>query len=394
MNSLPGHPPQPKYRFPWREGNRFRLLVDGEQFYPAMLEAVGGARRFVAMEMYLFESGRVADRFIDAFLAAAARGVRVHLLLDHFGAFLLRRADRQRLTDGGVRLAFYNPLALGRWLRNLARNHRKLLIVDGATAFTGGAGISDTFDPLSQPAVFWHEAVLEVRGPCVRDWLVLFRESWLRWGKGALALDAPPLPPLAGGAGGRVTVHVRFRRSDIGRSLANGIRRSEGRVWLATAYFVPSWKVRRALRRAARRGVDVRLLLPGPRTDHPAVRFIGRRFYEKLLRDGIRIFEYQPRFLHAKVLLGDDWLSMGSSNFDRWNLHWNLEANQETADPAVIEQMGGVFVADFERSRELRYEEWLRRPWHRHLGEWFGGKMMKVLAWISERRPGRARTRR
>ncbi len=381
-----------KYRFPRREGNRFRLLVDGSEFFPEMLGSIAAARRYILLEIYLFESGRIADHFIDALLAAAVRGVRVCLLLDDFGSFLLRRGDRQRLTAGGVELIFYNPLRLGRWLANLARTHRKLLVVDGTVAFTGGAGISDQFDPAARPGQYWHETMLEIRGPCVRDWQELFREDWE--GKAsAPRLDLPeaPLVPLPGGAPGRVVVHARaLARSGIIRAFIRRIRRAENRVWLATAYFIPSWKLRRALRRAARADVDVRLLLPGPRTDHPAIRTIGRRYYEKMLRDGVRIYEYQPRFLHAKVLLGDNWLSIGSSNLDRWNHRWNLEANQEVEDPAITARVHELFAFDFAASREVYYAEWLRRAWYGRLAERFWGWVLTVVVWVSERRPGRS----
>ncbi|MFA5516012.1 MAG: phospholipase D-like domain-containing protein [Desulfuromonadales bacterium] len=383
-----------KYRFPLREGNRFHLLIDGGEFFPAMLAAMAGARQYILMEMYLFESGQVADRFIAAMTAAAGRGVKVYLLLDDFGAFFLRKADRQRLVAGGVNLAFFNPLRFIRKVTNLARTHRKILVVDGEVAFTGGAGISDQFDPSAQPESFWHETMLAIRGPCVRDWQELFQEGWERWG-GSLAIALPRPTAATDGAPGRVVTHSRtLARSGIMRAFINRIRQSEDRVWLATAYFLPTWKLRRALRRAALDGLDVRLLLPGPRTDHPAVRNIGHRFYEKMLRDGVRIFEYQPRFLHAKLLLGGAWLSIGSSNLDRWNHRWNLEANQELEDPALLAQVLDLFAEDFAASREVHYADWLRRPWLGRLGEEFWGWVMALVVWLSERRKNRSRSER
>jgi phosphatidylserine/phosphatidylglycerophosphate/cardiolipin synthase-like enzyme len=360
-----------KYRFPWREGNRFRLLVDGDEFFPAMLSAIGAARHSVLLENYLFESGQIADRFIAVMVATVGRGVTVQLLLDDFGARLLHRSDRQRLEDAGVELALFNPLRPRRWRRNLLRDHRKLLVVDGQVAYTGGAGITDQFAPEFRPEDYWHDLMLEIRGPLAADWQALFTETWQLATGSPLAL-APPQPVVtpAGGAG-RVTVHGRsYRQSEIVPSLIKQIRQAEQRVWLATAYFLPSWKLRRALGRAARSGVDVCLLLPGQHSDHPSLRHLSRRYYGTLLRAGIRIFEYQPRFLHTKITLCDGWLSIGSSNLDRWNLHWNLEANQEIADPAVIAQVMGLFRNDFASSREVDYRQWLQRPWHRRILEW------------------------
>ena len=141
------------------------------------------------------------------------------------------------------------------------------------------------------------------------------------------------------------------------------------------AYFVPSWKLRRALRRAARQGADVRLLLPGPETDHPAVRIAGQRYYTSLLKSDIRIFEYQPRVLHSKALICDQWVSIGSSNFDRWNLRWNLEANQAVDDEQFAEEVARMFVDDFADSAEIKLESWRRRPGYRKWRERFWGRV-------------------
>ncbi len=359
-----------RYRFPWREGNRFRLLIDGPEFFPAMLEAIHAAERYVLFETYLAESGRVADRFVEALTAAAARGVRTHLLLDDYGAGNFSRGDRERLIRAGVVMAAYNPLRYFEFHRNLFRDHRKILTVDGEVAFVGGAGITDDFDGGED---YWHDCMVRVEGPCVADWEVVFARNWERWH----ALDQPPStvpPPLPDGISGRV-VTSSSGNTEIKRSLVREMQKARKRIWLATAYFIPSRKLQRTLRRAALRGVDVRLLLPGPHTDHPAVRHAGRRFYSRLLRSGVRIFEYQPRFLHAKVALCDEWVTLGSSNMDRWNLRWNLEANQEARGGELASRVEALFRCDFEQSREYRYEQWHQRPWYRRVQEWFWGEI-------------------
>ena len=374
-----------RYRFPWRNGHRFQLLIDGREFYVAMLERIARAERYILLEMYLFESGRVADRFIEALSAAVGRGVRVYLFLDAFGSLWLRKKDRQRLLGGGIHLAFYNPLHTLRLHRNLFRNHRKLLLVDGLVAYTGGAGITDAFDPDVSPKGFWHEAMIEVCGPNVADWEELFTESWQRWADTPLQLEPPTeVPFFPGGPAGRVVVHGHaMSPSEIIRSSVSHIRRAKLRVWLATAYFVPPWKLRRALRHGVRRGADVRLMLPGPHTDHPGVRCMSRRYYEKMMANGIRVFEYQPRFLHAKVLLCDDWLSIGSCNADRWNYRWNLEANQELKAPELVARMAALFEADFAYCQEFDYLLWRGRPWSRRLREGLWGRVVNLLQWFS-----------
>jgi cardiolipin synthase A/B len=370
------------YRFPWREGNGFRLLDDGGRFFPAMLDAIEHARHTTVLEMYLFQSGSVATRFIGALVRAAHRGVQVQVLLDGFGSRKLSRRDQQQLSTAGVQLAFYNPLQWRKLYRNLLRDHRKLLVVDGTKAFVGGVGITDMFDPHTAGPRHWHDTVVEITGPCVPDWLALFADNWRRWAR-TPPVEAPPGEPAAVGTRrGRVTFTTGWPYTEIRRSYLNRMRSARERIWLVTAYFVPARKLRRALRRAAEAGLDVRLLLPGPHTDHPAVRHAGRRFYTRLLSHGVRIFEYQPSFLHSKALLCDRWVSIGSSNGDRWNLRWNLEGNQEVADREFTDQVQAMIEADFIQSREITYSEWRLRPWYLRFAERFWGG---VDRWLEKR---------
>ncbi len=378
-----------KYLFPWRDGNHFELLVDGRLFFPRMIEAVGLARHHVLLEIYLFESGIVATRFIDAFVRAARRGVTVKLMLDDFGAMRLSRQDRDRLVQGGVDLLFYNPIHFRQHLQNMFRDHRKMLIVDGEVAFVSGAGITDEFDLPEQPERSWRETAVRIRGPVLADWQELFVRLWNRHASKGLDLPAPAAPAAPDGMRGRVTITTALAIQEIKRSLYNRVRHAERRVWIVTAYFVPSRKVRRALRQAAGRGVDVRLLLPGPYTDHPAIRHAGRRFYTGLLRAGLRIFEYQPRFLHAKTILCDDWVSIGSSNLDRWNLRWNLEANQEVDSIFFARGTQAMFEEDFLNSIECRYEDWRRRPWYARLREHLWGRVDMWLENLGRRKGAR-----
>jgi len=390
------------FRFPWREANNFRLLLDGDRFFPAMLTAIDNANHYVALNMYLMSSGTVADHFIDALLRAAQRGVSIYIILDDYGASGLNRQDRQRLSHDNIHLAFYNPIQYGRWFHNLFRDHRKLLLLDSRLAFVGGVGITDDFDPPEDKELRWRETVIEIKGPCIEDWRTLFSESWPVEG------ETPPLPPCSklypecernseqtGRQIGRVTRSQAATRQEIRRSVNRHLHGAEHRIWIATAYFVPSWRMHRALRKAAQRGVDVRLLLPGEHTDHPAIRHAGRRFYYKLLLNGVRIFEYQPRFSHSKIMLCDQWSTIGSSNFDRWNLVWNLEANQEIDDLDFSISVKQLFVDDFKQCAEIDLEAWCNRPWHRRCLEWYWGWVDALLYRFSMhwRRRHRARRR-
>jgi len=375
------------YRFPWREGNRFQLLVDGEHFFPSMLAAIEQAKSHVLLEFYLFESGVVADRFITAMVAASKRSVQIYLLLDDFGALKLSRHDRQRLVAGGVHLSFYNPLHYGGLRRNLFRDHRKLLLADGHTAFIGGAGITDEFAALPNQPHPWHETMVRITGPCVADWQKVFEQNWNHWASPVVNLPQPRALPQPGGSPGRITLNSPSRM-EIKRSLLKRIRNAERRVWISTAYFIPSFKLRRALRHAVENGADVRLLLPGEHTDHPAVRHASRRYFNYLLGRGIRIYEYRPRFLHAKIILCDHWITTGSSNIDRWNLRWNLEANQEIDDETFTRQIEELFLSDFMQSEEILLDAWRKRAWHHLFREWFWGKVemwLERLGHISDR---------
>lgn len=363
----------------WLDGNRFQLIADGPDFFPRMLAAIAAAEHSILLELYLVQSGHVAEQFISALLAAAQRGVSVFVLLDDFGSRGLGATDRQRLHAHGIQLCFYNPLRLWRFRRYLSRNHRKLLLVDGRLAYTGGFGISDVFAPGLPGQLPWRETVAEIRGPVVGQWRRLFAETWNRWSPLPLIDRAPTAQPAAGDARGRLHASHSGHPFTFSHDLLRGVLHARERVWIATAYFVPSRRLRRVLRHRARQGLDVRLLLPGPITDHPGVRYAGQRYYARLLRDGVRVFEYQPRFMHSKLVLCDRRVSVGSSNFDRWNLRRNLEANQVVDDAAVASQAQQLFEADFAQSREIDPARWHVRPWYRYLREWFWRRIELLL---------------
>jgi len=380
-----------RFHFPWREGNRFDILVDGSNFLPRMLDAINSACETILLEMYLIESGSVVDRFITALLDAAERDVQAYLLLDDYGAIGLKQRERERLVHKNIHIAYYNRLRSHSTLYNLYRifllrqehslyrNHRKLLLIDGQTAFVGGTGLVDEFDPPGHPEMQWRETMVSIQGPVVADWQQLFTTSWNKSTQQTLSLPQPQPVEHTEAQRGRITVNDIERYSEVLLSLTRHIAHARVRVWLATAYFVPRWRIRRALKRAAKSGIDVRLLLPGPITDHPGVRSISHRLYGRLMKNGVRIFEYQPRFMHAKSVLCDDWVAIGSSNFDRWNLRWNLEANQEIKDEVLAAQVKEMFEQDFSNSVEYSYEQWYRRSWFKRLLQWFW-KQVEILS--------------
>lgn len=379
--------------FPWKSANAFELLIDGSAFFPAMLDDIAQAQQLLLLELYLVEDGLCSAALVEALCAAADRGVEVRCLFDAFGSLGFGQAQRQRLAEAGVFLRQYNPLQWRRGLRNLHRDHRKLLVVDQRCAYVGGTGATDQFwSPASQEAQ-WHEVMVRMEGPLVAHWQILFDFQWLAcegrrpWkpGQAPGLAHLPPCPP-AGQGMGRVAYADSSQHLDIVQSLLRSIGHAKRQVWLATPYFLPSRKVRRFLMRAAMRGVEVRLLLTGRNTDHPPVRFAGQRYYPRLLKAGVRIFEYQPRFLHLKMVLVDDWVSLGSCNFDHWNLRFNLEANLEALDPQLTAAVSASFLSDFAQSREITLHDWRRRPLLKRIQQRLWGWLDRLAVNLLDRR--------
>ncbi|WP_312930342.1 phospholipase D-like domain-containing protein [Stutzerimonas nitrititolerans] len=377
--------------FPWRSDNGFRLLIDGPEFFGAMLAAIEEAERRVDLELYLVEDGHCLDRMIQSLEAAALRGVRVRCLFDAFGCLKMGQASRERLAVAGVALRLYNPLSLRLRFRNLHRDHRKILLIDGCKGYVGGAGLTDEFWNPQKPDEHWHEVMVEMTGPLLQDWQELFDSQWVHCLKRRiwqlpLPQKAPQIPVRPEGAGlGRVAYSAARQHRDILHSLLRNLLYAEKRIWLATPYFLPTGKVRRALIREARRGVEVRLLLTSRNTDHPPVRYAGQRFYPRLLRAGVRIHEYQPHFSHLKMVLVDDWVSIGSCNFDHWNLRWNLEANLEAIDGPLTAQVVRSFERDFSESMEIDLTKWYGRPLHLRLYQRMWGWLDRLLVNIFNR---------
>lgn len=380
--------------FPWRPRQSLHLWIDGDTYYPRMLAAIEHAERTVDFETYLVTSGAIADQFISALTDATARGVRVRLLLDTIGAREFAPVDQLRLRKAGVDLRLYNPLTHKKFAMNLARDHRKILVIDNRISFVGGAGITDDFDPQLSGHDAWHDIMLESSGPVAADWGELFEQAWI-YHDGMPRVSATRrianylrshdlFRPLTGGvAQTRVNASNGQGHEQIKGDLIKRIRNAKRRVWVATAYFYPSRKLRQALSRAALRGVDVRLLLPGPSTDHPSVRYASRRYFSRLMRHGVALHEYQPSFLHMKVALVDDWVSLGSCNFDRWNLRWNLEANQEILDEAFAVEVRRMFEVDFDVSQALSPVSWSRRSWREKWREHFWYQIARLIEFIS-----------
>lgn len=373
------------YSFTWRKHNECTLLENGDQFFPKILAAIDHANIYVLFETYLITSGALVDDLIAALERACRRGVSVYVLLDDYGARQLSGSDRDRLQKSGAKLLFYNPLRYKKRLANLLRNHRKLILLDGHVGFVGGAGFTDVFDPARKGRGYWRDLMLEIRGPVLHDWQMLFCQTW-QDSSGFIQLPEIEIAAVENGWPARVVTGSGVHHQEINRSLVRHARRVQRRVWITSPYFIASWKIRRTLRRSAHKGIDVRLLLPGPYSDHPWVTHAARGRYGRLLREGVRIFEYQPGFSHAKVMLCDDWVSLGSCNLDRWDQFWNLDANQEFRSTALASQVEAYFDRALAESVEVHYPDWKRRPFHSRMKEWFASRLVIWLERLSRYR--------
>lgn len=361
--------------YEWHQDNEFNLRVDGHRYFPRLLEAFEQAESSIDVEMYLVSSGTSCDQVVDALVQAVSRGVKVRFMFDAIGSEKMKQPDRDRLNEGGVETRIYNPTSWYHGTRMFHRDHRKLIIIDQKITFIGGTGFTDEFCQKEEgsDSPRWHEQMLEVKGPVVADWLDLFEIEWARVGKYQRRGFSParrvkiPSRPQEGGGHARVSYIGAREQKEVVASLLGALAHSEERAWLATPYFLPSWRIRRSLMRAARRGVDVRLLLCGTSVDHVAVLYAGQRYYRRLLKAGVRIYEFQPRFTHLKTAMVDDWVSLGSCNFDHWTLHWNLEANQQAVDPGLASAVTESFETDFAQSYEWTLERWLNLPLNHRL---------------------------
>jgi cardiolipin synthase A/B len=363
-------------------GHRVEVLTNGVRFYPAMLEAIRDARYSINVEAYIFQPGHIAEQVVDALAARARAGVEVRIVLDAIGSAAMRWSSAgNRLTEAGCRLDYYQQLKWYRLHRANNRTHRELLIVDGRIAFVGGAGVADWWHDASGPKdPAWRDTMVRVEGPVVASLQGVFSENWLECG-GEILTSPACWPPIAS-AGPVEALLIRSSPSD--RSTASRVAFqllmacARHSIDIHTPYFLPDQTLRRSLVETVARGVRVRVLVPGPRTDQRLVRLASRRLYGQLLRHGLRIFEYQPGMTHAKVMMIDDrWTIVGTTNIDNRSFEHNDEVNVAFRDGEVSARLRHDFEADLAHSVEITEEAWRRRP----LLE----KALKPLSWLLER---------
>jgi len=373
---------------PFVGGNEVVLHRDGAEAYPAMLAAIGEAREQVLLEMYWFDSDRAGRRFADALAAAAARGVEVAVLYDAVGSFGADRAMFDDLRRAGAHVLEFGPVAP--WRRRFRlerltrRDHRKILVVDGEVGFTGGCNLANAWLAVDDGGSGWRDDMVSVRGPAVRGLVRSVLGTWRQVGGPPLARlrSSEPSPgPVTGGMRVRVLAEASFlqARREISRAYLRELEGARERAWIRNAYFVPDRAVRRALGRAAARGVDVRVLMPGE-SDVEIVRHASRATWGYLLRGGVRLFEWQPGILHAKSAVIDGrWSTIGTFNLDYLSLRSNLELNVSVDDEAFGATMEASFLRDLEHSTEVDRATFRYRPLGERLLELIAYRFRKLL---------------
>ncbi|MFH1619764.1 MAG: phosphatidylserine/phosphatidylglycerophosphate/cardiolipin synthase family protein [bacterium] len=347
-------------------GNRVELLGDGEQAFPAMLEALEKARRTILLEVYSFGDDSVGLRFREVLERKAGEGIQVFVIYDAVGSIGSSRSFFEHMASAGVQVAEYHPLEPWKphwnWLR---RNHRKILLVDEKICFVGGANLNADDAPASWGGRGWKNVQVRLEGGSLGEVALLFWESWKRCG-----LQIPPgqpepegnMPPSTENAAWTpvavVSVSGLRNRRSIRRSYKYAIDKAKDFIYITNAYFLPGRTIYRRLVRAARRGVKVAIITPS-QTDHPYVRWAAWSLYGLFIKAGIEIHEWMPSVLHSKTAVIDGvWSSVGSHNLDHRSLHFNLEINTNILGPDFGERMKAAFEKDLRHCRKVTLDDW------------------------------------
>jgi len=338
------------------ENDSFELFTEGDTLYDAMLASITEAREHVLLESYIVADDEVGRRFADALAAAAGRAVTVRLHLDAAGS-LFWHTNRltRKLRGSGVQVRWFHRWDWRHPWRYNRRNHRKLLVVDGCCAYVGGFNIHRENSLRSFGTERWRDTHVRVRGPLAREAMQLFGYFWM-------GRKRPQFTHVLGNGDMLLSNYSRGARRLLNGSFANLLAYARRTIFITTPYFVPQQRIQRQIAGAAGRGVDVRLLVPR-KSDVRLAQWAARAAYAPMLASGVRIFEYQPRLLHAKTIVVDGArASVGTANFDYRSFLLNYELNLFTANSPLCRQLDEVFLHDLEHSEEIHGERWSKRP--------------------------------
>ncbi len=354
---------------PLMDGNHVEILRNGVQIFPSMLSAIRLAQKTINLEFYIYWDGEIGRQFAEALAERARAGVAVKVILDSVGSAQMSQSLIDFLLRNGIDLEWYHPLRWYTLSRLNHRTHRKLMVIDGTVGFSGGVGIADEWLGGADAKNHWRETVVRLEGPAVTQLQFAFMDNWVK-SRGELLTGLDYFPQVEA-RGHHLTQVIKSSPSE-GSSAVKllyivSIVSATKSIYISNAYFVPDRDTLRALEGAVRRGVDVRVIVPGEYTDVPLVREASRMHYELMLRRGIRIFEYQPTMMHAKTMVVDGiWSTVGSSNFDERSFRLNDEVNVNVYNEEIAQQMESMFFHDLARCEEITLRKWFRRPrWSR-----------------------------
>jgi len=370
-------------------GNKVTLLENGTATYQAMLEAIRSANDNINLEMYIFSDGPIGQMFADALIERSHHGVQVNVAYDSLGSVSTSASFLDRLQQNGIEVLEYRPLnpfaATFSWTFG-HRNHRKMLVVDGRVAFTGGINISEVYSSglgskgSKGPQEYWRDTDIKLEGPAVAEVQRLFVSEW-NYQKGPPLGQRNYFPELEkrGNQIVRIIASVPERFSLIYVNLISAIVNSETNIYITDAYFAPGREMLRALGRAAQRGVDVRLLLPS-RSDAPMIVSASRSHYAALLESGVKIYEWQGEMLHAKTATIDGvWSTVGTSNLDWWSIARDNELNAIVLSHSFGDEMNLMFKNDLEGSKQIELDQWEDRGFIERVDESFAGIIEPLL---------------
>ena len=360
------------------EGNTYDVLVNGDQVFPAMLQAIEAARERISFETYVYDKGRIADRFTSALEQAARRGIAVNVILDALGTGSMEKSHLERLEKAGAHVLSFNPTGWYTLEELNYRTHRKILVVDGTLAFTGGVGVADHWLGNAQDPQHWRDTHVRIRGPIARTLEAAFYENFVGGGFAVTpVLTEPEGMPDADDQSMVVRSSPSDGASDLKRLYLLAIAMARRSIDISSPYFVTDESTMWALDDARKRGVTIRVLVESDVTDHKSVKYASREAYEDLLERGIQIYEYTPTMMHTKTMVVDGVLSIfGSANFD----NRSLELNDEVNVTVMSRRLATRFVQDFEQdiqvSHRLSLAAWRTRPFmdkvHEHFWSYFG----------------------
>ena len=363
-----------------RTGN-LEILTNGPSFYPAILEAIKGAQRSVNLEAYVFHKGQIGRLYVEAMAERARAGVHVNVVLDAFGSITAGCSFFRLLREAGGKVSRYNGLRWYSLLRMDNRTHRELLIIDGRVGFIGGAGVADQWYTGVGSNPRWRDTMVRIEGEAVPNLQATFSENWLQASGELLVGDAYfpdiecPHPTTALVINSTPTVGGSTRARVLFQLLLASARHT---ISITTPYFLPDKSLMRELCRAVERGVRLRILVPGYKSDHMVTRSTSRGGYGPLLKAGAEVYEYQPSMIHAKVLCIDGlWAVVGSTNFDNRSFGINDEVNLAVRDAAVALRLESDTLNDLKQSRQVSLDDWRRRP--------VTERATELLGWVIER---------